>query len=189
MTQYGPAELPTLLRAGEGPGTTTAHALDVFDSLPGVTLDACIGRWQGSSLPTGHPLDGVLESLGWWGKEFVDPETVHPLLFRAYAGDVVALDPVPLLVRWLLRRPWLMRSRASRAAFAAVRPLLRTTEPKARLRRVEYRGVISVCMIYDALPILDVFRAVDPDTLLGLMDRRGMPRPFFFMLRRVPARH
>jgi hypothetical protein len=178
-----------LLRAGEGPGTTTAHALAVFDSLPGVTLDACIGRWRGSGLPTGHPLDGVLESLGWWGKEFVDPETVYPLLFRAHGGDVVALNPVPLLVRWLLRHPWLMRSPASRAAFAAVRPLLRTTEPKARLRRVEYRGVISAGMIYDALPILDVFRAVDPDTLLGLMDLRGMPRPFFFMLQRVHARH
>ena len=185
----GPRSCPRGFAPREGSGTTTAHALAVFDSLPGVTLEACIGRWRGSGLPTGHPLDGVLESLGWWGKEFVDPETVHPLLFRAHGGDVVALDPVPLLVRWLLRHPWLMRSRASRAAFAAVRPLLRTTEPKARLRRVEYRGVISAGMIYDALPILDVFRAVDPDTLLGLMDLRGMPRPFFFMLRRVHARH
>jgi hypothetical protein len=155
--------------------------------LPGVTLEACIGRWRGSGLPTGHPLDGGLESLGWWGKEFVDAETVHPLLFQAHGGDVVPLDPLPLLVRWLLRHPWLMRSRVSRAAFGAVRPLLRTTEPKARLRRLEYRGVISAGMIYDALPILDVFRAADSDTLLGLMDLRGLPRPFFFMLRRVHA--
>jgi hypothetical protein len=32
------------------------------DTLAGVALDACIGRWRGSGLPTGHPLDGLLEA-------------------------------------------------------------------------------------------------------------------------------
>ena len=78
-----------------------------------------------------------------------------------------------------------MQSRASQAAFAAARPLLRTTKPKARLRRMEHRGVDSATMIYDALPILDIFREVDQATLLGLMDLRGIAQPFFFILRRV----
>ena len=39
-------------------------------------------------------------------------------------------------------------------------------------------------MIYDGLPILDHFRAVDAATLLGLMDLRGMAQPYFFVLRR-----
>jgi hypothetical protein len=34
------------------------------------------------------------------------------------------------------------------------------------------------------LPIVDVFRRTDPDTLLGLMDLRGMEKPFFFLLER-----
>ena len=40
-------------------------------------------------------------------------------------------------------------------------------------------------MIYDALPILDIFREVDQATLLGLIDLRGIAQPFFFILRRV----
>jgi hypothetical protein len=39
-------------------------------------------------------------------------------------------------------------------------------------------------MIYDDKPIIDHFRREGADTLLGLMDLRGMARPFFFRLRR-----
>ena len=185
MTENVRQQPPAWLREREARGTTTAEALAFFDTLAGVALDACIGRWRGSGLPTGHPLDGLLEALGWYGKEFVDPETVHPLLFQEHGGQVFALDPAPVPVQQILRHPWLMRSRASRAAFTAARPLLRTTKPKARLCRTEHRGVVSATMIYDALPILDIFREVDQATLLGLMDLRDMPQPFFFILRRV----
>jgi len=37
------------------------------------------------------------------------------------------------------------------------------------------------------LPINDMFRAVDGDRLLGVMDLRGMAQPFFFVLRRDGA--
>jgi hypothetical protein len=62
--------------------------------------------------------------------------------------------------------------------------MLRTDQPKARLRMTEHRGVISATMIYDSLPINDIFRKVDDDTVLGVMDLRFTPRPFFFVLRR-----
>ena len=52
---------------------------------------------------------------------------------------------------------------------------------------MEHRGVSTATMIYDALPIHDVFRKVDDDTVLGLMDLRGLPQPFFFVLRRERA--
>jgi hypothetical protein len=42
-------------------------------------------------------------------------------------------------------------------------------------------------MIYDALPINDLFRAAGPDTLVGAMDMRGLADPFFFILRRETA--
>jgi hypothetical protein len=45
----------------------------------------------------------------------------------------------------------------------------------------------SATMIYDALPINDVFRKVDADTMLGAMDIRGTTEPFFFVLRREPG--
>ena len=68
-------------------------ALARFDALLGVEPAAMIGRWRGAGLPTGHPFDGVLEALGWYGKSFESTERVHPLLFRTRAGDVVPLDP------------------------------------------------------------------------------------------------
>ncbi len=69
--------------------------------------------------------------------------------------------------------------------FGAVRPLLTTREPKARLRAVEHRGVVTAAMLYDALLIVDVFRRISADTVLGVMDMRGLTGPFFF----VPGRH
>ena len=63
-------------------------------------------------------------------------------------------------------------------------PLWITHHPQARLRVVEHRGVASAAMLYDHLPIVDVFRRLDAHTLLGVMDARGISQPFFFILRR-----
>src|SRR4051794_32227703 len=61
--------------------TTTAEALAVFDAAPAVDPEFMLGTWRGAELPTGHPLDGVLAASGWWGKQFLGAEKVHPLLF------------------------------------------------------------------------------------------------------------
>jgi hypothetical protein len=165
-------------------GATTAEALAFFDGLPAAALDGLMGRWRGSGLATGHPMDGLLEAFGWYGKEFVDRDTVHPLLFRDKAGGIRPLNPALMPMGLALRYPDLFHRPATATVFAALRPLLATARPKARLRMVEHRGVLSAAMIYDALPIVDLFRAIDPDTLLGVMDMRAMDRPFFFLLRR-----
>ena len=39
-------------------------------------------------------------------------------------------------------------------------------------------------MIYDNLPINDVFRKISEDTVIGAMDYRGGRRPYFFVLQR-----
>jgi len=54
---------------------------------------------------------------------------------------------------------------------------------RARLRRIEYRGVVSAAMIYDRLPIIDHFRAIDDDTLMGLMETRGRRGAAFYLTR------
>jgi hypothetical protein len=45
-------------------------------------------------------------------------------------------------------------------------------------------------MLYDALPVRDVFGRDDASTVLGLMDARGdmPPHYFFFVLRRTRER-
>ena len=164
-------------------GASPADALAFFDSLPTVAADELIGRWRGSGVPTGSPLDGLLEAYGWYGKQFLDAERVHPLLFRGWGGPG-PIDPALIPIGVLRDRPAVAHSAVARAAFSVVRPLLRTAKPRARLRTVEHRGVATAAMVYDAVPIIDVFRRVSADRVLGLMDLRGLTQPVFFLLER-----
>ena len=165
-------------------GVTRAEARAVFDRLPPVEVEEMAGRWVGSGLPTGHRFDGLLEAFGWYGKEYDRVGNAHPLLFGDGA-NLVAVDP-----RWLPVRTFggrrIVRSPMARTAFKAARKLLSTTRPQARLKMVAYRGVATAAMIYDRQPIVDLFRRLTPDMLLGLMDMRG-ERPFFFTLRKADA--
>jgi hypothetical protein len=164
-------------------GADVDSALAFFDGLPAVAVEEMLGRWRGSGLPTGSPLDGLLEAYGWYGKEFLDGERVHPLLFSGPGGPH-PVNPAFIPMALLRDRPAVAHLPAVRAAFSGVRPLLRTVKPRARLRTVEHRGVATAAMVYDALPIIDVFRRVDDDRVLGLMDLRGLAEPIFFLLDR-----
>ena len=177
----GPSEL---LRRLERGGTPT-DALTLFDRLPPVTVADMLGSWRGHGIPTGHVLDGVLERYGWHGKRFEGPEDVHPLVFSA-GGSTFAVNPLLLPVRLVLHHPVLARAPLLPVAFSRVAPLLSTTRPRARLRMTEFRGVVSATMVYDALPVLDVFRRVDVSTRLGVMDMRGLAAPYVFVLVREP---
>jgi hypothetical protein len=160
------------------------EALAYFDSLPTVTPAEMHGRWRGSGLPTGSPLDGLLEAYGWYGKEFLGAEAVHPLLFRDRGGRPRPVDPAWIPLSLLRGLPAVARLWPVRTAFGRLRPLLFTHRPTARLRTIEHRGVSTAAMVYDALPIIDVFRRVGPDVVIGAMDMRGLPAPFFFLLER-----
>jgi hypothetical protein len=165
-------------------GAPAAEVLAFFDRLPAVAPADLIGRWRGSGLPTGSPLDGLLEAYGWWGKEFVDAETVHPLLFADRGGAPRPVAPRMLPLTVLRRWPALAHLAVVRRVGRAVCPLLTTSRPAARVRVVTHRGVATAALLYDALPIVDVFRQTDHDTVLGLMDMRGLDAPFAFLLSR-----
>ena len=77
--------------------TTTEEALDFFDELDSVDLEFMLGRWKGRGFDTNHPLDGLLETCGWYGKEFIDAETVHPLLFLNSRDRIIRVDPNPVI--------------------------------------------------------------------------------------------
>lgn len=144
------------------------------------------GFWRGSGLHTGHRLDGMLEAYGWHRKRFEGPEDVHPLVFASSAGRLVSVNPSFVPLGLVVRYAALFKLPIAARIFRACLGLLGTTKPQARLRLTEYRGVTTATMIYDALPINDVFRQIDQDTLLGVMDLRGA-RPFVFVLRREIA--
>lgn len=170
----------TILQQGE---TSTDAALEIFDALETVDEAFMMGRWKGAGFNTHHRWDGLLETIGWYGKEFVSSECVHPLLFSD-GDNIFRVDPNPIAVNLGLGID-LPQKKGIKPIYSAVSKLLKTKDSKARVRMTEYRGKVSATMIYDYLPINDVFRKVDENTLLGLMDFKGMEQPFFFVLHRV----
>ncbi len=173
-------EFQTIVPPGR---TSTSEALKLFDELDTVDLEFMMGRWKGSDFPTNHVMDGLLEAIGWYGKEFVDQDNVHPLLFSDSDNNIFKVDPNPVITNIGLRLP-IPRNEAIKTLYSTMSKLLTTKESKARVRMMEYRQKISATMIYDYLPIHDVFRKLDDSTVLGLMDWKGMSQPFFFWLHR-----
>ena len=96
-----------------------------------------IGTWRGAELPTAHPLDGLLAASGWWGKQFVDAETVHPLLFPTADGVALwALNPALAFggLGVATRIPG-VKNRNFSGPITRLKPVLGTSSPKARFAR------------------------------------------------------
>ena len=161
----------------------TTEALLFFDELATVDTEFMLGRWQGAGLHTHHPMDGWLEVAGWYGKEFIDRDRVHPLLFLNRDEQIVKIKPILSSLELALRFPQ-PKNQAVKPILRLIIPILKTDKSQARMRMLEHRGKTSATMIYDRLPINDVFRKIDDNTLLGLMDFKGMQQPFFFILHR-----
>lgn len=170
----------TVRLADLGAACTTAEAEALYDSLPAVRPEELSGRYRGRELTTGHPMDGLLEPSGWYGKQFDGPDQVHPLLFSTPGGDIFAVDPRKVPLGLVPKVPAAVVDR-SRSLLGALKPAVRTKKHRARIRSVEHRGVVTAAMVYDHLPIIDFFRRVDDDTLLGVMDLRGSA-PYYFVL-------
>jgi hypothetical protein len=166
------------------PGADITLVLQLYDTLPPASIDDMIGEWRGSGLPTGHPFDGLLERFGWFGKRFRGPEDVDPLLFSNSDGTLFALNPTLMPMGLIDAHPRIAHNEAAGMLFKLGGKLLATDKPQARLRMTEFRGVVTATMIYDRVPINDVFRKVTENIRLGAMDMRGSNDPFMFVLRR-----
>ncbi|NJL10478.1 MAG: DUF4334 domain-containing protein, partial [Calothrix sp. SM1_7_51] len=128
--------------------TTTEVALQLFDALDPVNLDFMLGRWQGSELHTCHSMNGLLEVSNWYGKEFIDTENVHPLLFLDARGNIFKVSPNPTAMNWVLNLP-ILKNDYFKPLLMLTNSLLKTEKSQARLRMMEYRGQVSATMIYD----------------------------------------
>ena len=51
---------------------------------------------------------------------------------------------------------------------------------------MQHRGVVTAALVYDDVPIIDVFRRVTDDVVVGAADIRGESAPLLFVLRRSP---
>ncbi|GJM11143.1 MAG: hypothetical protein DHS20C11_34190 [Lysobacteraceae bacterium] len=165
-----------------GQPIASKDALALFDELPAVDCDFMLGRWRGSEVISGHSMDGLLDLVGWYGKQFIDEDNVHPLLFYRSSTRLFSVNPMTMPLGLMKYR--LPRWRIYRPLLRLLRPIVGTRKSKARLRMLEHRGKVSAAMCYDQLPINDCFRKLDDDTVLGVMDQKGAEQPYFFILAR-----
>ncbi len=157
-------------------------AKKVFDELEPVGLEFMYGQWYGWECLTGHPMEGMLEASGWYGKWFESAEHVHPLLlWNSGKRSLYAVNPGLVFVFTRLHLPKGIIKLMS--SFA--KPFVQTRRSRARLRMMEFRGKVSATMCYDQLPIHDVFRKVDEQTVMGWMDNKADQQPYFFFLRKA----
>lgn len=74
------------------PSSTQERTLAWIRMLEPVNPAEMIGLWKGSGHPSGHPLDGVLENLGWFGKRFHTDLRADALLFERAPGKLIAIE-------------------------------------------------------------------------------------------------
>ena len=159
---------------------TTDDALTIFDRLGPVSPDFMLGRWKGFEIATGHSLEGLLESSGWYGKLFENHENVHPLLiYSLNKKRLFAINPrfIPLGINF-------PKTNILKIFMAVLKPVLKTKKSKARIRMVEYRGKVTGTMVYDEKGIFDHFAKINENMMLGAMDLKGATKPYFFVLER-----
>ena len=159
--------------------------LQRFRHLPPIEPVALVGLWRGRGIPSGHPLDGVLENLGWFGKRFTPGMRADALLFRSGERRLVAVDPAWIPLRLALRFHRIGRTRMARNLFSNLARRLRANGPVASVRSLPFEEVTSAAMVYEAQPIIDHFRRIDDRRVMGAMVIRGDDRRYFFELERV----
>ncbi|CCM78344.1 DUF4334 domain-containing protein [Rhizobium mesoamericanum] len=176
---------------GEPKSARTNHpvrelqTLEAFRSLPPVQPRELVGLWKGRGIQSGHPFDGVLENLGWFGKRFTSDMRADALLFRAGERRLIAINPKWIPLRLALRFHGLGRTRIARNLFSYLQRRLRARGPVASVKTMMFGGVESAAMAYDDQPIVDHFRRIDERRVMGAMTIPGEARVYFFELERV----
>lgn len=178
-------------------GISPEQANDLFQEAEAASPEFMIGRWKGSEVPTGHPMDGLLTVAPWYGKFFLNEETVHPLVFSDRAGRRYSVSPRKAFA--MIQSPSLLRAAKKLVKsiqssskpfdphnFDALFYAINTKKSGARLRRIRFHGADTAAMVYDDLAIIDVFKKLDDNTVLGQMDIKGLEQDwnYFFLLER-----
>ena len=181
-TQIQSRSIQDIIDAGRK--SSEAELFAIFDQLEAVDIEFMLGTWKGEEFITGHFMEGALDASGWHGKEFRDAESVHPLLYYKNKKRTQLFALNPALATFHPIELNLMKSKIAHLIVRLVRPIVQTKRFTARLRMLAFRGVSTATMVYDKQPINDAFRKLDENTVLGVMDMRGMDQYYFFLLRR-----
>jgi hypothetical protein len=158
-----------------------------FRSLEAVQPEDLVGLWKGAGHPSGHPMDGVLDNLHWYGKRFHPDMRADALLFEGEPGRLVAVDPKFFPIRLASTFARFGRSARAWGLFSRIRARVRAQGTTASLQTKMDEGVMTAAMVYDRQPIVDLFRRVDETQVAGMMVVENDTRRFFFRLTRTEA--
>lgn len=175
------------MKASQLQETVQAEATNWFHSLEPVVPGDMVGLWKGNGHPSGHPLDGVLEDLHWFGKRFHPDMRADALLFEGEPGRLVPVDPKFFPIRLAIRLAVFGRSAGGWNLFQHIRPRIRAKGTTASLQMRLDDNVMTAAMVYDRQPITDYFRRIDEKQVAGMMVVDGDPRRFFFRLTKAEA--
>ncbi|ARQ13691.1 hypothetical protein NXC12_PE00089 (plasmid) [Rhizobium etli] len=158
-----------------------------FSSLAPVQPIEMLGLWRGAGIPSDHPLDGVLENLGWFGKRFHADMRADALLFQWRSDRLVAIDPGFFPISLAIKAASFGRTRIARNWFSYLQKALRARGTTASLKLRTVDNLTTAAMIYDRQPIADYFRRTGEDEVAGMMCVDDDARRYFFKLRRIDA--
>ncbi len=159
---------------------------DWFNTLEPVAAEEMIGLWKGSGHPSGHPVDGVLENLHWFGKRFHPDMRADALLFEGDPGKLLAIEPGFFPIRWVVRFAGFGRTAPAWNLFSYLRPRLRAKSTTAFLQQRMDDGVMTAAMVYNRQPIVDYFRRAE-NIVYGKMVVEGDARRYYFKLQKVDS--
>lgn len=78
MTDTARGRFDELRRRGQP--IADAELDEFWDTLTAATAEDMIGEWKGGEFITGHRANGRLQKSNWFGKTFVSPTDVKPLI-------------------------------------------------------------------------------------------------------------
>ncbi|MDR0920258.1 MAG: DUF4334 domain-containing protein [Oscillospiraceae bacterium] len=161
---------------------TQQEGLDFFDTLEPADVKELKYKWKGSEVPSGHPMDGMLNAVNWYGKYFTDVDNVYPLIFEKNNGKLFAGNPKLMPIKAFETAPrWLVS-----ILFKIATPFIKTKKSSAILRMMEFRGKLTAAMIYDDKPIIDIFAKIDDKTFLGITETKwDIGLYYFFIIKYV----
>jgi hypothetical protein len=161
--------------------STPPELFALFDSLEPVNPSDIRGLWKGRELRCGHPLEGLLTACHWYGKRFESNTEVYPLVFEKPDGSLFLTNPKRMPFSPLLNK---LPDGLINFLFKCAYPYVLTHKPHAKLTELEFRGKTGAAMVYNDIPVEDIFRTYDDNTLLAIMDFKTDPSnvPFFFVL-------
>jgi hypothetical protein len=154
-----------------------------------------LGRWRALRAATGPLAPGELDAL-WADLEVVDVASILGS-WRGFA--FLTGHPIEKVLsagRWHGKRfvaPDDAKPLICRADDGSLYSDTTAGRGEASLWNVEFRGEVTATMVYDGMAVLDHFKRVDDDTLMGVMN--GKPalvlptgHHFYFGLERESAR-